>query len=360
MTSPTSKSVLIVLGMHRSGTSALAGLCHKLGVSMGETFLEPTPENPRGYFEDIECTALHNRILAYFGLTWNTLCQLPNGWQHLPGVAPFASELSELIAQRSTNPIWGIKDPRLCRLLPLWLNVLNKMGISPHFLISIRNPYEVAESLAHRDDIGLHSSLLLWFIHNLEAEYYTRSYPREIIQYPNTIEHWNDILDILNKRLHFPLPPLSDEIKKDVDNFLCSSLYRQRAPHHLTPLQQGFPLINNLWEVLKNSPLRQNEYDKLNQYWYESRLWLYAFTDWFEHIKQTPTGQIASTDEPSLLLRQAAHEKQEQLISLTHEYDFARYTIDLLQKNLYNIENSQSWRLTAPLRAMKKFVQKLL
>ncbi|MBL0318022.1 MAG: hypothetical protein IPP74_01765 [Alphaproteobacteria bacterium] len=349
------KPVLIVLGMHRSGTSALSGICHMLGVHMGEAFLEPTKDNPKGYFEDIACVDIQERILKFFNMSWDSYSLLPSGWHQLRSMTPFREELKALISTRDSHMIWGIKDPRLCRLLPLWLDIFSELGFSPHFLIPIRNPHEVSSSLVQRDQLRIHHSLMLWFVHNLEAEFYTRPYPRILINYPSYLEKWESIYQVLTQNWHFELPPITSEVKHHIDDFLCSTLYRHRLASHVTPVQIAFPTVRTMWTILQKLTFTQSEYDVLNEFWHESRFWLYAFTDSLETLQHSNRNFTRSS--------QTLSEHYEQLLaenkSFIEQLQIIQTMIADLEVNLDLMKNSLSWRLTAPLRILKKQVKSL-
>jgi hypothetical protein len=71
-TPPLSTRAVLILGMHRSGTSAFARSMQALGVYLGTNFLDTKPDNPTGYWEDRNICALNERLLGVFGLEWQT------------------------------------------------------------------------------------------------------------------------------------------------------------------------------------------------------------------------------------------------------------------------------------------------
>ena len=108
-------------------------------------------------------------------------------------------------------PLLVIKDPRTCRLMKFWLELLGRMKIEPIVLFITRNPLEVAFSLKERDGIPLEQSMLLWLRHVLEAEYYSRRLPRGFLSFHNLLRDWKSCLLCASKqagviwpRLHTP------------------------------------------------------------------------------------------------------------------------------------------------------------
>ena len=95
----------------------------------------------------------------------------------------------------------GLKDPRMCRLLPLWFPLFQKLAIDPCFALMIRHPWEVASSLAKRDDVGHGKSYLLWLQHTLEAETATRGHKRAIVDYGELLKEPVTVLRRLRSEL---------------------------------------------------------------------------------------------------------------------------------------------------------------
>jgi hypothetical protein len=92
-------------------------------------------------------------------------------------------------------PIWGVKDPRLCRLLPLWLGALSELNCRPQFLLIIRNPAEVAASLEIRDGMAAQRAHLLWLRYVVEMEWWSRPYERVLLSYGALVNDWRGTMD---------------------------------------------------------------------------------------------------------------------------------------------------------------------
>lgn len=125
-----------VVGLHRGGTSAVAGVLHHLGVYLGEeeNFFPPSEHNPKGYFEDKRIVALHDQML---GGDWKdpTL-----------DYEPFIEDYRALLTEWQAHPLWAIKDPRLCFTLHALAEVVPGIRV---ILVS-RSPRCAAESLYKR------------------------------------------------------------------------------------------------------------------------------------------------------------------------------------------------------------------
>ena len=147
------KCVLIV-GMHRSGTSCMAGILHHAGLYFGDKLLPPSAKNPTGYFENIDLWRLHHSILRAVGHPWDDSRPMPAGWEKKWIVRYKKIILKSLIKKHfSGRAVFGIKDPTINLLLPLYLEVFKEMSIEPCFIVMKRNEAAVARSLSKAEGL---------------------------------------------------------------------------------------------------------------------------------------------------------------------------------------------------------------
>ena len=157
---------IIVLGMHRSGTSVLTRALAAVGVYLGNQLMPGKPDNPKGFFEDLGITRLNLELLTELGCYWDSL-QVPD-WQSLPNERQcyYCDVAVSLIRQRFGHvDLWAFKDPRVIRLMTFWVQVLKQADFEPVFILCNRHPLSVADSLARRDQMPLGQALLLWLVH---------------------------------------------------------------------------------------------------------------------------------------------------------------------------------------------------
>ena len=202
------RRVTVVLGMHRSGTSAVAGCLQRLGVDLGPRLMPATEDNPRGYYEHIDLVNLHDRLLLALGRAWDdTFPFPPDWWRDDALIGRYRDEALGLLRRDfPTAALWGLKDPRLCRLLPWWEGLWREAGSAPLFLLVCRPPGEVAASLAKREGFSPAKSALLWLQHTLEAERHTRGQPRVLIDFKAFLADWRGALEPAARVLGMPWP----------------------------------------------------------------------------------------------------------------------------------------------------------
>ncbi|MFT5484654.1 MAG: hypothetical protein ACI9GW_003322, partial [Halieaceae bacterium] len=161
MSAPLHKRNLLVLGMHRSGTSMIARAVTSLGFKVGseDEVLAVQPDNPRGYFERRDVVALNERVLREAGGSWYKPAVID------PGSADvYRGEVAEIVAGLGQDP-WVIKDPRMVLTWPVWREQLG----NPVIIYAYRNPESVARSLAARNGFPLDFGLALWESYNVRT-----------------------------------------------------------------------------------------------------------------------------------------------------------------------------------------------
>jgi hypothetical protein len=156
------KSGIVILGMHRSGTSLTAELVHRWGAHGGEkAMLEANGWNPRGFWEYRPLVDFNDRLLQAVGSSWK-VPPAESEDARLAGMAQesvYRAAAFELLGemQNGEGP-WFWKDPRLTLLLPFWKRIWGDVA----YVVPVRDPREIADSLKQRDGLSLSGSLLLW------------------------------------------------------------------------------------------------------------------------------------------------------------------------------------------------------
>ncbi|MBQ0798949.1 MAG: hypothetical protein KBT63_06655 [Porticoccaceae bacterium] len=143
---PNNKA-LMILGMHRSGTSMLASWLHHCGLNLGERLLGSGVGNLRGHFEDWDFIELHEQMLKQVRIRSGGLRNIKKA--SLLDNGATENKIREILQVKSARGIdWGWKDPRTCLFLPTY-----KRCISGTKVIAIfRPPMEVVDSLIRREE----------------------------------------------------------------------------------------------------------------------------------------------------------------------------------------------------------------
>jgi glycosyltransferase involved in cell wall biosynthesis len=279
--STSGKKAVLVLGMHRSGTSLLTKILCLSGTTPPENLLPPSSDNPVGYWEAESVIAFNDYLLEQTGNTWKTYEPIPESWFNDRKRKADRKRAIQLIKDEfgSANLI-ALKCPRLCRLAPFWAETLQEAGYDIASFMIIRNPEEVFRSLAARsrspelESVAVTSptnSALLWLRYVLDSERHSREMPRTIIRYDELVQKKSAALDVFSQKPELGIPPVSEKIKLETDSLFTPELRRQRSQDVPEPIYDSaiFDPLQKLLKYLQNedlntSPLLDRLTDKLD------------------------------------------------------------------------------------------------
>lgn len=234
---------VVILGMHRSGTSAVAGFLAKAGFfAGGETeLLAPAEDNPKGFFERADVNALNDKVLYELGGAWDKppprdlVRRRAPAWQ-----AQVNEALADLEAGAAGRPL-VLKDPRIGLLLPAWLP-----AIDSRFAIVFvdRSALDIALSVRRRDGRPLYVALALWQLYCAELLDGLAGHRVLVVHYESFVEDPARNGRLLLERLAEVLPA------EQVDAALAEGFVSQDMRHHQTSAKSALNL-----EVLTTAQL---------------------------------------------------------------------------------------------------------
>lgn len=228
------RRALVVLGMHRSGTSALTRMLGLLGATLPKHLMPATDSNPRGYFESQKLFELHEQLMRDAGTSWFDLAPFPANWVETPLADSWIERLAEACLEEfADSPFFVMKDPRMIRLLPIWTKVFDRLEIEPSYVLAVRNPLDVAASLNRAQGTDESKGMLLWLQYFLAAEHQTRGRPRCFQSYEALLADWRAVAADIAKNLHIVFPRRSRWAEAEIDAFLTPTLRHQAT----TPAQ---------------------------------------------------------------------------------------------------------------------------
>ncbi len=232
-----SQRLVVVLGMHRSGTSVLARALQVLGIELGDRLMPASADNPRGYWEDLEVVAINERVLAALSKDWRSPKALDAEQWHSAALEPIASEAEQLLKSRLEQyPQWGCKDPRMCMLLPFWQPIFRRLELAESYIVALRDPRAVADSLEARGRMVPELSYLLWLEHLHAALTDTVGKPRVLVEYDEVLRHPREQLYRLAVALALEQPGPEDAALREYENdFLAADLRHHQYSAEISP-----------------------------------------------------------------------------------------------------------------------------
>lgn len=238
--------MIIVTGMHRSGTSCATGLLERCGLSLGTShplINGPRFDNPKGHFENQTVVVINETILRKAGGSW---CRPPAPER----IVDIGAALAPVIADFSEHFNGHIvKDPRLSLTLPVWERSCPSLTA---IVFCLRNPMAVARSLARRNGFPVEAGLALWFEYNSRFVMNAPRLPLVILDYDDIASDLPAKLTALLNRLGLALD--EEEVAGRVEGF-----YSRELDHGTDDPEQPAPLpapVRELYELLRARSLR--------------------------------------------------------------------------------------------------------
>jgi hypothetical protein len=226
---------VVVLGMHRSGTSAIAGTAVRLGLAAPATMLPPSADNPGGFYESVEVTNLNQWLLRQAGCGWYDCLQFDADRLSDTTRAAAADMIRAVLRQEFADaPAVVLKDPRLCLTLPVWLPALRAAGMDVAVLLAIRHPAEALRSLSLRDQVPETEAAAVWLHYALEAERVSRSLPRAVLSYDDLLNDWRGCMARAAQAAGIVWPAGIGAVRPDIDAFVSRSLR-----HHVAAREEA-------------------------------------------------------------------------------------------------------------------------
>jgi len=257
------QTAIVVLGMHRSGTSSVAGALSILGAAPPRTLMQPAEDNPKGFWESEVLMSFNDDLLRAGGSSWSD-------WRNfdLAGVLRHSPGFLEEGRQRLDDEFCGqanivVKDPRICRFFPFWQRVLEDAGYRVVVVSPLRSPREVASSLLARNTMTVEQAGRLWLSHVLAAERASRGLPRLFIEWSTFLENWRESAKLIKTVLGLSLNVEDAFGAARIDEFLSADLRRQRSIAHQFP-----EWIDDAYQILVEMAHRQEtrqDHDRLDE-----------------------------------------------------------------------------------------------
>jgi hypothetical protein len=232
-----SRTLVLVTGAGRSGTSTAAGTLSLLGVNVPGPFLEANESNPKGFYESRWSVNFHNRLLKRAFVTLAD--SRPDAHDEVrAAVRPRDREqIATWLRDRTAgHDLSTLKDPRTIWTLDLWSEIGDELDVSMRFLTMLRHPAEVVGSRATHYKKGLDAlgergfavkNLAGWINAMLLTELQTRERPRAFVRYDDLLADWRTAMATAATTMGvgIDLGPAEDN---PVDSFIDPTLSRHR------------------------------------------------------------------------------------------------------------------------------------
>jgi hypothetical protein len=338
----TKPTILLVLGMHRSGTSLTARLLECFGALNSKKTIHIQLDNPKGFFEDHDIYRFNEtKLLPRLGNNWHSIGFVD--WNKI-----IESELSELEVEAVNilksnysieNRLSILKEPRIGILLPFWLCAINKAGYDVKIVCSIRDPLSVARSLRARNGFSITHGGMLYITYWLSILSNIQDLPVAFIEFDEIIEDPARVLGAVSKQLAIGYPAdFEERLRVFSSEFLDASLRHSKVDLENLQHEHALPSLSvELYKILFRASQSQdlkittdfNLFAKKNLL---SIKQIFTEVDMLRVTLEARDATIAEKD--AMLIR--------------------------LEKTIDCMKNSKIWRLSWPIRLLDEKVKALI
>ncbi len=319
---------VLVVGMHRSGTSAVAGALGAVGLTLvhPDDRMEWPESNPE-HWESLSL-GLHNEdLLTRLDGAWDAPPDSVRGWEHTPAVAG-APDPTPLLEAAYPDPGPKVyKDPRLCLLLPYWRNTLP----APLAAVLVwRSPMAVALSLKKRDSLPLADGVALWERYNRRAVDGLDGVDTYVLDYESVVADGDRSMGALCTWLG-SLEQFGEHVGEWDAAAASKAIVGGLLHHRDTPAP--------------DDPLVLPEQRELVRY-------LAGAGGGHRPFLPAPLGRESAWTTSILRLRQELSGPRRELDAVRDRLRITRKELESTKAGLANLRASSSWRVTAPLRTL--------
>jgi hypothetical protein len=359
------KKCIIVVGMHRSGTSAITRGLKVLGVDLGDRLISSIENNnEKGFWEDIEINSLNNEILQVLGSAWHYLSPIQSDDIEVLRKNGYFLRARALLCQKINDaPIFGFKDPRVSKLLPFWQEVFSQCQLDVSYVWAIRNPLSVAESLAKRDDFDKAKSHLLWLNYAIVILSETAGEKIILVDYDRLMQSPDFELKRIAKQFDLKIVPL--EMQNYVTEFLDKKL--QHSIYGINDLLLDKfcpPLVHEIYTELLEVASDKKNIDDLSlkkkvSIWSDEFERLKSSLALIDRVSMENNANANALIEAKAKLNQTITELNQTITELKQTITELKQTITQKDNIIRQIFSSTSWRITVPLRFTKQTIRNL-
>ena len=293
---------VFVLGMARSGTSALTRVLSLCGGTLPPGMVGANRSNPLGYWEPREAAVLNYATLRRHGSSRfdPSLRLQEEGAFGAEERAACIAEISAFLTTLPAAPLVVIKDPLIAVLSDVWFEAARLAGFDIAAVIAVRHPQEVSESCRASYRISPDLSGALWLKYSLLSERCTRGFPRVFVEYANLLDDWRREVKRISAALGIDL---NTQDEAAVEAFLASD---QRHQRHCGPVAEPFGTdwVSAVHEALRaaarDEPWDQSALDRVFEAYRASE---HGFRTVFKDYRDGPRGFERSRVLPPSIIR---------------------------------------------------------
>jgi glycosyltransferase involved in cell wall biosynthesis len=337
------QSVMIMTGMHRSGTSLTASLLQSAGVQIGDRLMGSANGNVKGHFEDLDFVEFHQNVLQSQGISiagWTEQSRIEVQQQYL-------AQAQNLILARNNQAIWGWKDPRTTLFLDFWLKLIPDVKC----IFLYRSPWEVIDSLFRRADVIFRTNpnfaVHQWCHYNQAVLDFYQRYQEQclLLEIGSVIQNPQNIIELIKQKFGLELRAPESLYEPSLFNPDSNTYYRQAL------ITKFFPQALDLYQQLQQQQADAKHYTTVEQQAIEPTCTAWILQDW---------NDLQRTAKEKKQAEKELTQTQQQLQSTQQQLQLTQSQIAEVQQKLelqIKQSNQQQQQLTDKLSKSEKQLQ---
>ena len=257
------RTALFICGMHRSGTSLLARIFNMLGIQLEDNVIVADQNNSTGYWESATLVDINEELLKLLNSSWFDTSELDaTKLRQLAQGSIGQKARSFLHAELCDNTNTLLKDPRLNRLMPFWLEICQQLQVRPKIVLALRHPSAVVQSLQQRDQFPELYAQCLWLNNVLCMLKDCTGYSLEIINYHKLLSDWQTELSSVRDIYADFLPESGEDTLKAISEFITPDLQHFQSSADV-PDNPVARLANELYDYLVSGSVRADGWEDI-------------------------------------------------------------------------------------------------
>lgn len=252
------KKIIVVLGMHRSGTSAITRGLQVMGVSLGDNLMPQVDGvNEKGFWEDLDIHWFNHQLLDFVGSDWHQFSEIKFPPLDVLCKKDYFLYVVDMLNQKTQNvDVFSFKDPRLVKLMAFWKEVFHYGNFDVSYALMVRHPLSVVKSLEKRDKLDAQYCYCLWLDYVLHALLESAGSRRVLIDYDCLIESPEAELQHIAQFMGLPIDPV--KLVDYKSNFLSKDLRHTTYVLDDLLMDDKCPvLVHEVYKVLCDVALRK-------------------------------------------------------------------------------------------------------
>ena len=306
-------TVLFVLGVARSGTSALTRVLSLCGGVLPAGMMGALAQNPRGFWEPRRAVHLNEAILRRHGSAGYdpSLCLQVEDVIDPEEKSASISKIRAYLATLPAAPLVIIKEPQITALSDMWFEAARLAGFNPATVIAVRHPQEVIASFEKlRTGPSKELAGALWLKYSLLAERDTRDLPRVFVEYANLLDDWRREVKRISAALGIDLDTRDEG---PIEEFLTQDLRHEQHGGSATELF-GTDWFSAVYETLgaasRDEPWDESVLDRVFHAYRASEHGVRTATEDFRRLRKASRLARPSVTRLALEVAAIAHRRR--------------------------------------------------